>query len=81
MWGLTMAPHKCNYIVFSNDKLQDGEETLDIKLARCSLNKSDNPTFLGIRYDKHLSFKCQLEYLKESCLKRVNVLKVLANRN
>ena len=81
MWRLSMASNKCNYIVFSNDKLQNGEETLDIKLRGCNINKSENPMFLGIRYDKHLSFKNQLEYLKESCLKRVNVLKVLANRN
>ena len=76
-----MAPHKCNYIVFSNDISQNEGETLDIKLAGCCINKSENPSFLGIRFDKHLSFKYQLEYLKNSCLKRVNVLKVIANKN
>jgi hypothetical protein len=40
-----------------------------------------DPTFLGIRFDKHLSFKNQLRYLKESCLKRMNVLKVLSNKS
>ena len=53
-WRLTMAPHKCNYIIFSNDKAQNEEDNLNIKLAGCCINKSENPSFLDIRYDKHL---------------------------
>ena len=30
MWRLSMAPNKCNYIVFSNDKLQKYEHVEDI---------------------------------------------------
>ena len=80
-WRLMMAPHKCNYIVFSNSKSHQEEEDLDIKLLGVNINKSDNPTFLGIRFDKYLSFNNQLDYLKEACMKRVNVLKVLSNRS
>ena len=80
-----MAPHKCNYIVFSNNKFHQEEEDLDIKLLininGVNINKSDKPTFLGIRFDKYLSFNNQLDYLKEACMKRVNVLKVLSNRS
>jgi hypothetical protein len=79
-WRLLMAPHKCNYIVFSNDK-KNQEEDLEIKLFGEKLNKSVNPTFLGIRFDKYLSFKNQLKYLKEACMKRINVIKVLANKS
>ena len=76
-----MATHKCNYIVFSNDKKNQEEEDLEIKLFGEKLNKSVNPTFLGIRFDKYLSFKNQLKYLKEACMKRINVIKVLANKS
>jgi hypothetical protein len=31
------------------------EEDLDIKLFGENINKSDNPSFLGIRFDKNLS--------------------------
>ena len=71
---------KCNYIVFSNDKSHIEEDELNLKLLDVNITKSINPTFLGIRFDKHLSFKNQLSYLKEACMKRVNVLKVLSNK-
>ncbi len=76
-----MAPHKCNYIVISNDKSHIEEDELNIKLLGVNITKSSNPTFLGIRFDKHLSLKNQLSYLKEACMKRVNVLKVLSNKS
>jgi hypothetical protein len=47
-WRLLMAPHKCNYIVFSNDKKNQEEEDLEIKLFGEKLNKSDNPPFLAL---------------------------------
>jgi hypothetical protein len=47
-----MAPHKCNYIVFSNNKYNQ-EEALSIKLFGKNINKSENPNFLGIRFDKY----------------------------
>jgi len=75
-----MAPHKCNYIVFSNNKYNQ-EEALSIKLFGKNINKSENPNFLGIRFDKYLSFKNQLNYLTSACMKRVNVLKVLSNKS
>lgn len=80
-WRLMMAPHKCNYIVFSNNKSKSDDDDLELKLLGTKINKNDNPTFLGIRFDKHLAFKNQLDYLKQACMKRVNVLKVLSNKS
>ena len=39
-----------------------------------------NPVFLGIRFDCHISFKNQVSYMKETYIKRINVLKVLSNK-
>jgi hypothetical protein len=36
---------------------------------------------LGIRFDKTLSFRNQISYLQESCLNRLNFLKVVSKRN
>ncbi len=36
---------------------------------------------MGIRFDKYISFKNPLDYLKEACMKRINVLKVLSNKS
>jgi hypothetical protein len=50
-WRLMMAPHKCNYIVFSNNKSKSDDDDLEIKLLGLKINKNDSPTFLGIRFD------------------------------
>ena len=80
-WRLMMAPHKCNYIVFSGNKSEKNEDEFDLKIFDTKIEKSENPTFLGVRFDKYLTFKHQFKYLKEACLKRINVLKVLSNRS
>ena len=78
-WRLMMAPQKCNYIEFTSDKTSKSK--LDIKLFGSTIAESTNPTFLGIRFDKYLSFKNQINYVKDACTKRMNVLKVLSNRS
>jgi hypothetical protein len=66
---------------FSNDKSHKNDDVLNIKLLDGVINKSESPLFLGIRFDKHLTFKNQLNYLKEPCMKRLNVLKILSKKN
>ena len=76
-----MATNKCSYIVFSSDKSHVDENEQEITLFDCVITKNESPLFLGIRFDKNLSFKHQLNYLEEACMKRVNVLKVLSNKS
>ena len=80
-WRLMMAPHKCNFIVFSGKKSEKIEDEFDLKIFDNKIEKSENTTFLGVRFDKYLTFKHQIKYLKEACLKRINVLKVLSNKS
>ncbi len=79
MWRLMMAPHKCNFIIFSK---YNGDETskLNLKLFNSKLVSNDKPTFLGIRFDKALSFKNQTKYLQDACLNRLNFLKIVSKR-
>jgi hypothetical protein len=51
------------HAIFSNDKSHVEEDEMDIKLFGVNITESVNPTFLGIPFDKHLTFKNQLEYL------------------
>jgi hypothetical protein len=69
----TLKCGKCgqNYIVFS----------ADIKIIGKPIKMCLDPTFLGIRFDKYLSFKNQLNYLKDVGIKRMNVLKVLSKKS
>lgn len=79
-WRLKMAPQKCNYIVFSNG-VKDDSSLVKVKLYNQVLSPCSYPKFLGIRFDKHLTFKNQISYLKETCIKRLNILKVLVHKS
>ena len=69
---LMMAPQKCNFIEFTLDKTGKSSSNLDIKLFGTTITECVNPTFLGIRFDKYLSFKNQINYVK---MWRIPVLK------
>ena len=60
-----MAPHKCNFLVFSNGTRNESEK-LNLKLNNIKLKYDNYPTFLGIRFDNHLTFKNQIDYLKKN---------------
>ncbi len=80
-WRLKMAPHKCNYLIFSKNKKTGYAESLDIELYGSKIENAaeNNVKFLGIRFDKHFSFKNQMEYLKHTCNERINILKVISH--
>ena len=81
-WRLMMAPHKCNYIVFSGNKTAKSADELELSIFDTRIELKDDPSFLDHFYiDKHITFKNQIKYLKETCLKRVNILKVLSNHS
>jgi len=70
-WRLKLATHKCSYLVFSNGN-QNESEKLNLKINNVKLRADNNPTFLGIRFDNHLTFKNQVNYLKETCMQRLH---------
>jgi len=76
-WRLRMAHNKCNFLVFSNGNSNESEK-IDLKLNGIKLKYNNCPTFLGIRFDNHLTFKNQITYLKETSIQRLNILKILA---
>ena len=78
-WRLKMASHKCNYIVFTNNTKQVNNQ-LQLKLNNQFIPLSQDPTFLGIRFDKNLNLENQINYLSESCSKRLNIIKILSNK-
>ena len=45
------------------------------------ISLDNNPTFLGIRFDKYLTFKNQIDYIFRSCNTRLNILKVLSHHS
>jgi hypothetical protein len=53
-WRLRMAPHKCNYLIFNNGT-KDVSSELNLILNGDKLTHDNSPTFLGIRFDPHLT--------------------------
>ncbi len=54
---------------------------LDLRLFGEKLCVNESPTFLGIRFDRHLTFKNQISYLQDSCVNRLNFLKIVSKRS
>jgi hypothetical protein len=78
-WRLKMAPHKCNFIIFSQN--QNEKEKLKLNFCDTNLTEIENTTFLGIRFDSSLTFKHQIKNLQDTCLNRLNFLKVVSKRS
>jgi hypothetical protein len=74
-----MAPSKCNYLVFSKTPKCESEK-LCLKLLNQKMTINNNPTFLGVRFDHHLNFNNQVNYIKDTCNKRLNIIKILSNK-
>jgi len=52
-----------------------------LNLNWSKLKYDNNPKFQGIRFDNHLTFKNQVDYLKETCVQRLNILKILSHKS
>jgi len=79
-WRLRMAPHKCSYIIFNSGK-KDISNELNLTLNNVKLTHDANPTFLGVRFDPQLSFKNQIAHLKQTCIQRLNIIKIISHRS
>ena len=77
-WRLTMAAHKCNYMIFCNSPCRID---LNLNLFGQKIPACDNVTFLGMRFDKYLCFKNQVDYLEKTCFDRLNIIKILSHKS
>ncbi len=78
--GLLGGGRSCHQASAMNKSNKESSK-IELKIFQTPIPMCDNPTFLGIRFDKHLSFKNKLSYLSEACLKRLNITKVLSNKS
>ncbi len=78
-----MAPEKCSYMIFSKNKKTGYSEKFSLIFYNQSIamEAKNNVRFLGIRFDKHFSFKNQIKYLLDTCADQLNVIKVLAHKS
>ena len=76
-WRLKMNTNKCNYIVFTNKK----NITLNLTLNNQSIPFCANPKFLGVVFDKTLTFTRYFENLRTRSLKRLNIIKIFSHKS
>ena len=81
-WRLCLAPHKCNFTVFSRSKrdLKKIDNAMNLTINNQKINYEKNPKFLGIKFDGYLNGSAQIEEIKEKTKSRINILKILSYR-
>ena len=74
-----MSPPKCSYTVFSNGPYRDKGD-FELRLAGERIPHNPNPKLLGITLDESLCFKKNAEKIKEKCMNRLNIIKILSHK-
>lgn len=88
LWRLKFSPQKCSYSIFSKN-FKNGEngrkgynnEKLNLMLDRVEIKLNNQPSFLGIHFDKHFTFKNQVLQLRRTCVKRLNGIKIFTHKS
>jgi len=80
-WRLSMSANKSSFIIFNNSNSKIESENLDLNLFKEKIDKTEVTTFLGLRFDPKLNFHHQIKYLIDSCNKRLNIIKILSNKD
>jgi hypothetical protein len=76
-WRLNLAPKKCSQTTFSKAR-ETNNDRLNLSLYNQPIPGEDVPKFLGIVFDKRLSFINHLDSIKKKTNDRLNLLKVLS---
>ena len=74
-----MSTPKCSYTVFSNGPYKDKRD-FDLRLAGERIPYDPNPKLLGVTLDESLCYKKNAEKIKEKCMSRLNIIKILSHK-
>jgi len=81
-WKLSIAPTKCSYTIYcGNFIISVKKSLLSLKFFSENIPVDHNPKYLGVKLDRKLSFAHHTGIVRPKCLKMLNVLKCLANKN
>jgi hypothetical protein len=73
-----MSAQKCCYTTF----VKGGEcNKFVLKLFDETIPYEKKPRFLGVSFDERLTFENQVENVRNKCLKRLNILKIISHRS
>jgi hypothetical protein len=78
-WRLRAAAEKCNFIIFTSNGQCREENVLTPKLYKVAIPKVNSTKFLGITFDRCLTFTEHLNDVKKKVSQRLNIIKILSN--
>ena len=74
--GLSLAPKKTIFSHFNQKGIRPG--TCSIKIDNCSIRSGNHVQFLGIFFDYQLKFNVHINYVRNKCSKKLNILKFIS---
>jgi hypothetical protein len=78
-WRLKIAVEKCQFTVFTQNKINIEEIELEMYQERIVYER--NPKFLGVSFDPRMIFNYHIEQVKIKCIKRLSIIKILSHRS
>ncbi|GFR61615.1 RNA-directed DNA polymerase from mobile element jockey-like [Elysia marginata] len=79
-WKMTLNVDKCEVTHFSK-WTKEASWRPNVKLLDRRMKYSDSPTFLGVTFDRQLTFRKHVDKIKEKANKRLNVLRCLSGKS
>ena len=80
LWKLQINTSKTVYTIFTLSPVHI-KTTLHLKVQNTTIQRDNNPSYLGIRLDPKLNFKTHFDDIATKVAKRLNLLKRLASSN
>ena len=72
LWRRSLAPKKSGQLTFSRSRNNENDETLELKLYGINIPLETNPKFLGVFFDRKLTFKFHFEMVQKKLTDRLN---------
>ena len=74
-WMVKLNPTKTTYTVFS---LSTSAQTVMLRINEQTLQQEPNPTYLGVTFDKRLTWKAHIEKAEKKAKARLSIMRKLA---
>jgi ribonuclease HI len=76
-WGFKISKNKTVAVLFSKFRQS---AMIDVHIGNTKIKLVDSVKFLGVIFDKHLTWKEHIIYLKNRCQKRLNLLRSVSGQ-
>ena len=78
-WKMKICPTKCSFTIFSKNNKEP--TNFNLQLFKKNIPYSKINKFLGLHFDERLCFSKQIEEVKNKCINRLNIIKILSGKS